>query len=63
MTWIARRWDVLGTRLRPWLPDVRDLHVYGGALLIAWGISRYAPAMGWVVMGMVLLALGLRRAP
>jgi hypothetical protein len=47
-------------RLIPWLPDARDLHVYGGGLLIAIGAWQLHPAAGWIVMGALLVGLGLR---
>ena len=46
------------TRLRPLLPDARDLHVYGGGLLVALGAGMYSPAAGLMVFGALLLYLG-----
>lgn len=43
------------------LPDVRDLHVYGGGALVAWGAAQAYPPAGWMVAGTVLMYLGLRR--
>lgn len=43
------------------LPDVRDLHVYGGGALVAWGAAEAYPPAGWMVAGTVLMYLGLRR--
>lgn len=43
------------------LPDLRDLHVYGGGALVAWGAWGISPAAGKVVFGAVLLYLGLRK--
>lgn len=48
-------------RLRPALPDLRDLHVYGGVALMAAGLAQIAPALGWVAAGAILLYLGLRK--
>ena len=51
----------LGAALRPLLPDLRDLHVYGGAALVVLGAARvYRPA-GYLVAGLLLLYLGLRK--
>lgn len=52
---LARRaWSVL--------PSFRDLHVYGGLVLMAVGAAMaYRPA-GYFLAGLVLLWLGLRRA-
>lgn len=47
--------------LRGILPDIRDLHVYGGAGLIAWGVSAWYPPAWRIVFGAALLYLGLRR--
>lgn len=47
-------------RVRPALPGPRDVHVYGGGLLLASGAGLvYAPA-GLIVFGALLLYLGLR---
>lgn len=48
-------------RERWWVPDVIDLHVYGGALLIAVGAWLWDPAAGPFTLGAILLVLGLRR--
>lgn len=47
--------------LRRILPDVIDLHVYGGAALLAFGLGMWATWAGPAVFGAVLMALGLRR--
>lgn len=48
------------------LPQARvglvDLHVYGGALLIAVGSGMYAVWAGPLTLGTVLLLLGIWRA-
>lgn len=41
------------------IPDLDDLHVYGGLLLLAIGGALVAPALGLAVMGAGLIALGL----
>ena len=64
-----QRWGVVGRailkslrRLAPYLPDLRDLHVYGGGLLVALGISWLTrPGAGLMAFGALLLYLGLRR--
>jgi uncharacterized protein (TIGR03382 family) len=40
---------------------MRDLHVYGGGAMVAWGAASVFPPAGWVAFGLVLLYLGLRR--
>jgi hypothetical protein len=56
----------LYARLRPFkviepaLPSLRDVHVYGGIGLAAYGAGAvYSPA-AYIVAGVLLLALGLR---
>jgi hypothetical protein len=44
--------------LRALLPDARDVHVYGGGLLLALGAGAYSPAAGLIVFGALLLYLG-----
>lgn len=44
------------------LPSFRDLHVYGGAALVGWGIAGLlSAAAGVVAVGAFLVYLGLRR--
>lgn len=47
--------------MRPFLPDFRDAHVYGGAALVTWGVTA---TWGWpagaMVAGAALLYLGIR---
>ena len=50
----------LTLKLRPFLPDVRDLHVYGGGILVAVGAWIILPGAGLVVFGALLVYLGLR---
>lgn len=49
----------LRSALRPVLPDARDLHVYGGTLLVAAGVWSVWPPGGAMVLGVMLCALGL----
>lgn len=51
----------LAARLRPALPSVRDLHVYGGGVLVALGAWMAWPPAAPAVLGLLLLYLGLRR--
>jgi len=46
--------------LAPLLPDARDLHVYGGGLLVALGAWMTYPPAAPAVFGALLLYLGLR---
>lgn len=43
------------------LPDRIDLHLYGGALLVAYGASLYSKPAGWITFGAVLLFVVYRR--
>lgn len=43
------------------LPDRIDLHLYGGALLVAHGASLYSKPAGWITFGAVLLFVVYRR--
>lgn len=45
--------------LRPYLPDFRDLHVYGGGLLLAGGAWAIYPPAGPMAFGCLLLVIGL----
>lgn len=47
--------------MKRFLPDVVDLHVYGGAVLLAVGLGMWAAWAGPAVFGAVLMTLGLRR--
>ena len=48
-------------RLRPVLPDFRDVHVYFGGLLLAVGAGIAWQPAGPMVAGALLLYLGLRK--
>ncbi|MQA88725.1 MAG: hypothetical protein GEU90_00625 [Gemmatimonas sp.] len=39
--------------------DIVDLHLYGGALLIASGVATWRPGAGLIVFGLILLLIGL----
>ena len=43
------------------VPDLVDLHVYGGAALVSVGLWMFASWAGVVALGLVLMILGLRR--
>lgn len=53
----------VANRLRGMLPDIdiRDGHVYGGGALVAVGVWQVFPPAGFIVAGLLLLYLGLRR--
>lgn len=51
----------LGRAVRHVVPDWRDVHVYGGGLLIAAALDRLVPGTGPIAYGVLLLYLGLRR--
>lgn len=42
------------------LPDRIDLHLYGGALLVAWGVALYSQPAGLIAFGAVLLFIAYR---
>jgi hypothetical protein len=48
-------------RLLRLLPDFRDVHVYGGGLLIAIGMWTWWRPGGFIVFGCLLVYLGLFR--
>lgn len=41
--------------------DARDVHCYGGLLLVAAGCWLYAPGAAMIVVGVALFYLALRR--
>jgi len=41
------------------LIDVRDVHIYGGIVLIGWGLWQIDHRLSFVVMGVILLYLGV----
>lgn len=43
------------------LPDLRDVHVYGGGALVAIGAWLWFPPAAPIVFGALLLYLGLRK--
>lgn len=43
--------------------DLRDLHVYLGIILAAWGLEQVHPGAGWTVAGVALFYLGVFRLP
>ena len=47
-------------RLVPFLPSLRDLHVYGGGILVAVGAGNMWAPLGPAVFGILLVYLGLR---
>jgi hypothetical protein len=55
--WIKRQ----VARVAPALPDLRDIHVYGGGLLIAVGAWMWFPPAAPMVLGALLVYLGLRK--
>lgn len=48
-------------KLRSLLPDFRDLHVYGGGVLMAVGMGCLWRPAGLIVFGAFLLYMGLRK--
>jgi hypothetical protein len=51
--------DRLRAMLPALLPDAQDVHLYGGALLLAAGAGAIYPPAGLLVAGLALLLLGL----
>jgi len=46
-------------RPRWWMPDLHDVHIYGGGLLAGIGLWLIAPALGLIGFGLVLVVLGI----
>lgn len=57
VTLIARAWPVV----RSFLPDLRDVHVYGGGLLVVIGAAAVWPPLAYITGGGLLLYLGLTK--
>lgn len=61
---VARKWAQVRTAARnAWPGFVRDLHVYGGLGLAAWGLWMWWDPAGYIAGGAVLLAIGLFGLP
>ncbi len=45
-------------KLKPFLPSLRDLHLYGGALLVAVGIGFWDWRVALAIAGLYLIYLG-----
>lgn len=43
------------SRFRAMLPDKIDVHLYAGALLVAYGVSMYSRPAGLIAFGVALL--------
>jgi hypothetical protein len=39
--------------------DLRDVHVYGGGGMVAWGISHWSPPASLIWIGVFMVYLGL----
>lgn len=46
--------------LGAWLPDIRDVLVFGGIALAGYGLSALLPGAGWVFAGLAIAWLGVR---
>lgn len=49
----------IGRAVRPFLPDLLDLHVYGGGFLVSVGVGLAWPPGGFIAFGVLLLGLGI----
>lgn len=59
---LSRLWDGLAgisRRLRGVLPDVLDVHIYGGGALVVWGASGISEPVALVIAGMWLAGIGV----
>lgn len=41
--------------------DLRDAHAYGGLAMLGYGLHEVSPASAWMVCGLILFWLGVRR--
>lgn len=48
-------------RLARDLCGLRDLFVFGGLACLAHGVAQVYPPAAWMIVGLVLMLLGLRR--
>jgi hypothetical protein len=59
---VVERVRAAGARLTQFAPDLRDLHVYGGGVVVAAGLWLSPwPWTALVAFGALVLYLGLRR--
>lgn len=57
-TWAAARQRVLAVI---GAFDLRDVHAYGGVLLVSYGLHQVHPPLSFIVAGLALFWLGVRR--
>lgn len=53
--------DEIVAKVGGWPEVLRDLHVYGGGVLVASGLSLASPPAGPIALGVLFIFLGLRR--
>lgn len=56
--WLGRLRGLFPDRRPWWVPDLLDLHIYGGTLLASAGLWLLRPAFGLIGLGLVLFSLG-----
>lgn len=40
------------------VPDIRDIHVYGGLFLAGTGLFMWSPALSFTIIGFILFIMG-----
>lgn len=41
--------------------DLRDAHVYGGLLMLGYGVSLVSSAAAWTITGLLMFWIGVRK--
>lgn len=49
--------------MRRWLPDLRDVFVFGGLAAVGTGLWWFRPWVSLTVVGLIVMALGIVPVP
>lgn len=41
--------------------DMRDIHAYGGLMMLGFGLHEISPPAAWSVLGLIVFWIGVRR--
>ena len=41
--------------------DLRDMHAYGGIVMLGYGLNEIHPALPWIVCGSIIFLIGIRK--